>query len=300
MNLPAEKTTVTRAMTWGLCELSIRHPPGTFALTPASLISLEAIGKHKELLNGQGLDWGSGSGCLAIAAAKIPAVQSVTGLEIAEANVLVARENAIRNSVGDKVTFLMSDSYSPIWRPGEPASDSAVPGANACGLTGSPKEDRAILDRLAGKVGFILANPPSSEGDDGFGFRRIVLRGAGRFLVPGGVVFLSVSFQYGIPRVERLCQEAPGFIYEGVLSSTDWVPFDLCRQDLLHCLHLYAQEERRGGLSYTFRHPGEPHQENFSAQAALAHYQMTGRSPFSKWQTHLFAFESTEKRIFRR
>jgi SAM-dependent methyltransferase len=266
-----EETRVSVEMTRGLCELSIRHPPGTFALTHASLISLQAIGQHQELLKGHGLDWGSGSGCLAIAAAKIPAVQSVTGLEISEANVLVARDNAIRNGVQAKVTFLMSDSYSP-------------------------KEDRAILDRLAGKVGFILANPPSSEGDDGFGFRRIVLRGATRFLVPGGVVFLSVSFQYGISRVERLCQEAPGFMYEGVLSSTDWVPFDLGRPDLLHCLHLYAQEERRGGMSYSFRHPDESHQESISAQAALAHYQKTGRSPLSKWQTHLFAFQPLQPR----
>jgi SAM-dependent methyltransferase len=296
MHQGTEETRVSAEMTRGLCELSIRHPPGTFALTPASLISLQAIGQHQELLEGHGLDWGSGSGCLAIAAAKIPAVQSVTGLEIAEANVLVARDNAIRNSVGDKVAFLVSDSYSPIWRPSEPASDSALP-ANTCGFTGSPKEERVILDRLAGKVGFILANPPSSEGDDGFGFRRIVLRGATRFLVPGGVVFLSVSFQYGISRVERLCQEAPGFMYEGVLSSTDWVPFDLRRPDLLHCLHLYAQEERRGGLSYSFRHPDESHQESISAQAALAHYQTTGKSPLTKWQTHLFAFQPFQPRF---
>src|SRR5260370_38859503 len=152
-----EETRVSVEMTRGLCELSIRHPPGTFALTPASLISLQAIGQHQELLKGHGLDWGSGSGCLAIAAAKIPAVQSVTGLEIAEANVLVARDNAIRNSVGDKVTFLVSDSYSPIGRPREPASDSPRPGANACGLTGSPEEERAILDQPAWKGGLILA-----------------------------------------------------------------------------------------------------------------------------------------------
>ena len=136
---------------------------------------------------------------------------------------------------------------------------------------------------------FILANPPSSEGDDGFGYRRVVLRGARIFLVPGGVVFLSVSYQYGMSRVERLCQDAPGFEYRGVLASTDWVPFDLNRPDLLHCSHLYADEERRGGFEYAFRHPR--HEQTMTAQAALAHYEQTGDSPLSKWQTHLFIFK---------
>ncbi len=251
--------------------MCLRHPPGTFALTPASLISLQAIGEHRRLLAGHGLDWGSGIGCLAIAAAKVAGVQSVVGLEIAEANVAVARDNAERNGVADKVTFLRSDSYTP------------------CAST-----DRAILEGLRGKTRFVLANPPSSEGDDGFGYRRVILRGARDYLMPGGVVFLNVSYQYGDARIERLCQDAVGFRYGGVLSSTDWVAFDLRRPELLHCLHLYAEEERRGGLKYTFRHPeGQPH-ESLSAQAALAFYQKSGNSPLSKWQTHLFIFSGED------
>lgn len=267
---PTDQTTVTTETTFGLGELRIRHPPGTFALTPASLISLQTIGKHKELLHGHGLDWGSGTGCLAIAAAKIPEVQSVVGLEISEANVAIARENAQRNGVADKATFLLSDSYSP-----------------------RDPDDRVLLGGLAGKVHFTLSNPPSSDGDDGFGYRRGVLRGARTFLSPGGVVFLSVSYQYGMARVERLCQDAPGFEYRGILASTDWVPFDLSRPDLLHCLHLYAEEERRGGFDYTFRHPRI--EQAMSAQAALDHYEERGEGPLSKWQTHLFVFNDSAR-----
>lgn len=268
MNRPAEETTVTTEMTCGLPALSIRHPPGTFALTPASLISLQAIGKHRELLAGHGLDWGSGTGCLAIAAAKIPAVRSVVGLEICEANLAVAHENAPRNGVSDKVAFILSDSYSP-----------------------RNHDDRVHLQALAGKVSFILANPPSSEGDDGFGYRRIVLAGARTLLERDGVVFLSISQQYGPARVERLCQGVPGFVHSGVLSSTDWVAFDLARPDLLHCLHSYAEEECRGGLEYAFRHPGERHDKIIGARAALAHFEVTGQSPLSKWQALLFVLQ---------
>lgn len=263
-----KQTTVTAEMTCGLGALFISHPPGTFALTPASLISLRAIGANQQLLHGTGLDWGSGSGCLAIAAAKVQGVRHVVGLEISETNVDVARQNAARNNVADKVTFLLSDSYMPRHR-----------------------ADRESLSCLVDKVDFLLANPPSSENDDGFGFRRIVLRGAGEYLVEGGVVFLSISSQYGSVRWQRLCQEVPGFSHGGVLASTDWVPFDLNRADLLHCLNLYAEEERRGGLEYTFRNPRSRCEEPMSAQAALAYHESTGHSPLTKWQTHLFVFK---------
>jgi hypothetical protein len=263
----ADQTTVTAAMTAGLSELCIRHPSGTFALTPASLISLQTIGQHRKQLSGTGLDWGSGTGCLAIAAAKIPEVEKVIGLEISEDNLVIARENAVRNGVEAKVTFTLSDSYAP-----------------------RDPHDKAMLQDLAGKVSFILANPPSSEGDDGFGYRRVVLRGARAYLRPEGVVFLSISYQYGRERILQLGRESGDFEYAGLLSSTDWVPFDLNRPDLLHCLHLYAEEERRGGLEYRFGQPEASPDGSLNARAALLHYQKTGQSPWSKWQTHLFVF----------
>jgi SAM-dependent methyltransferase len=261
-----DETLLTADITGG-AEVRIVHPPGTFALTPASLITLRAVGRHQHLLTGVGMDWGTGTGCLAVVAAQLPRVQKVIGLDISAANVATAWLNAQNNGVSDKVAFLVSDSYVPL-----------------------APEDRATLDTFAGRVNFLLANPPSSEGDDGFGYRRLVLQGARMFLVPGGVVFLSVSYQYGRRRLERLCEEAPGFTYGGELASTDWVPFYLGRPDLLHCLHQYAAEESRGGLEYTFKAPDGPGDRFLTAQTALAHFQRTGQSPLSKWQTHRFEY----------
>lgn len=257
-------------VTRGLGPFEFHHPPGTFALTPASRISLQAIWDHQPLLRGTGLDWGSGVGCLGIAAARIPAVDRVVGLELSEANVQVAVVNAARNDVAHKTSFLQADSYTPF-----------------------VVEDRANLSAFAGQMGFILANPPSSDGDDGFEFRRVVLRGAKEFLAPGGVVFLSISYQYGARRIERLTEEINGFVHEGVLSSTDWVPFDLSRPDLLRCLENYAAEECRGGDPYAFLDPERPGGEPaMTAEAALACFRRTGLSPRSKWQTHLFRWQA--------
>jgi len=266
-NLQDYRTILKAEMTWGLGEIQILHPPGTFALTPASQISIQAIGENQELLTGNGIDWRSGTGCLAIAAAKITKVNKVWGLEISEANVKIAQKNARLNGVEDKARFMRSNSYSPF-----------------------QENDLRILDALTGQVNFILANPPASEGDDGFGYRRIVLKGARKYLLNEGLVFFSISYQYGLLRVERLRQEIPGFVYGGVLASTDWVPFDLNRPDLLHCLELYAQEESQGGPEYIFSNPEAPNDERMNAQSALAYFRRTGRSPLSKWQTHLFRY----------
>ena len=252
--------------TGGLGELILHQPPGTFALTPASRIALQAVGQYRHWLQGKGLDWGCGNGCLGIAAATIPTVTHVIGLDINPANVAIAAQNASLNGVGHKTTFLLADSYTP-YHP----------------------TDQQTLAAFAGQTGFILANPPSSEGDDGFAFRRLVLRGARTFLLTGGVVFLSISYQYGPERIQRLCQEIPGFSYDGVLTSTDWVPFDLQRPDLDHCLELYVEEEQRGGDKYSFGQPESP-QTTINAQTALADYQRSGRSPLTRWQTHLFRF----------
>jgi SAM-dependent methyltransferase len=255
------ETVLSEEETGGLGGFRFAHPDGTFALTPASRISLQAIFNHQALLHGVGLDWGCGTGCLAIAAARIARVEYVLGLDLAPANVAVARENAHRNAVEAKCVFLHSDSYSPV-----------------------DPEDRAVLSALAGRVDFLLANPPSSEGDDGFGFRRVVLRGARAFLRPGGVVFLSISSQYGRPRIGRLGEEVPGFRAGGILATTGLVPFDLTRPDLLHCLELYAAEERRGGWPYDFCHAED--EVSRTAEQALADFRQTGRSPRMCWQTH--------------
>ena len=263
------QTTLRAAETFGLGELDILHPSGSFALTPASLIAVEAIGRNQQLLSGIGIDWGCGSGCMAIAAAKIAAVEHVIGLDIVDANVTVARENAQRNGVDRKTTFLQSDSYAPA-------------------LAG----EATWLDSFARRADFILSNPPASDGDDGFEFRRIVLRDGRRFLKPGGVVFLNVSFQYGPQRVERLVCDAPGYLYRGVIASTGWVPFDLTREDLLQNVHDYVREEERGGLEYAFRGPLTDTSETVNARRALAVFQQTRLSPLSKWQTHLFVFNA--------
>lgn len=249
-------------------QLIFGHPPGTFALTPASETLINAIIRNQNLLQGVGLDWGSGVGCLAIVAARLTKVTKVYGLEISTPNLETSFENAKINNVADKVVFIHSNSYCPY-----------------------AQKDQTILTDLAKKVDFILANPPSSQGDDGFGFRREVLRGAKQLLKVGGRVFLNISFQYNPVRIENLIKQIAGYHYGGILYTTDWVPFDLNRADLFNCLKRYCDEEKNGGVEYTFKSP-DPKVEGFiNAPTAYRYFEETGKSPLTQWQTHLFEAE---------
>lgn len=256
---------ISGEFTAGLGRLIFHHPIGTFSLTPASNILIETIIKHKDILSGIGIDWGSGVGCLAILAAKIRSVDKVYGLEISPPNIEAARKNAQENGVADKSRFILADSYSPY----------------------DPKEKHEF-NRLRGRVNFIVANPPSSDWDDGFGYRRIVMKGAKDYLIKDGIVLLNISFQYGIKRMESLYKDGD-YSYMGIGASTDWVQFDMNRTDLLDCLKVYVQEEQKGGLEYIFK-GSESDQTLINATAALDDYYKNGTSPLTKWQTHIFKY----------
>jgi predicted RNA methylase len=261
-----DESILEETFTDGLGRLSFYHPADTFSLTPASYVLINAIIKNRDLIRGIGIDWGSGVGCLAILAAKISSVRKVYGLEISKENIDASRENAKRNGVKEKVHFMLADSYCPF----------------------SPQEKQE-LGRLKGKVDFIVSNPPSSDWDDGFGFRRIVMNGAKDFIKKDGIVLLNISIQYGTKRVESLHKGIDGFRYLGVAASTDWVPFALDRPDLLDCLKVYTRAELNGEAEYTFSEDGSS-DRCINAQTALNNYNKSGANPFTKWQTHIFRY----------
>ena len=247
----------------GRAPLRIVATRGKPSITPASRLCLSTIDDHPDLIRGRGIDWGSGSGVLTVAAATESDVEFVLGLELDAIEVATARINAEMNGVADRTGFLVSDSYDPL-----------------------PDQDVAALEALRAKATFLIANPPTSVGDDGLGWRRRVLAGALEYLAPGAEVMLQVSRQYGVKRTERLASDVGGFAYNGVLGSTKWVPFDQNRTDLKAALSWYVAEESRTGDKYPFLHPDQDREIDASEAQRLA--DMTGASPRTQWRMHRF------------
>ncbi len=239
---------------------------GKLSVTPASALMVRAVGSSVAMLAGSGIDWGTGSGCIAIAAARIPAVESIVGIDVLPADVAAATANARRNRVSAVASFIQADVFAP-----------------------GDESGAAVLEELKEATGFLTANPPASPDGDGLGWRRKVLAGARRFLVEGGPALVQISYQYGMARIEGLVDDVPGYRYCGIAATTGWVPFDLGRSDLARQLVQYAAEETRGGQPYVFRHPEQ--ELEMTAAAALEHHRATGSSPLSKWQAHLYVYE---------
>ncbi len=93
-----------------------------FRVTPDVLIPrpetetlvLQLIAAAKARPNARILDVGTGSGCIAIAAAvNIPGVH-VAAIDISPAALIVARDNASRHAVAERIRFLEGDLFAPL------------------------------------------------------------------------------------------------------------------------------------------------------------------------------------------
>ncbi len=239
-------------------EILVRLADGGGPVTPASRVTAEAIGISGALLRGTGLDWGAGTGLLAIAAALLPSVDNVVAIEHDEAAVRVSIENAEQNGVRPKVTVVQADLFEPV-----------------------DPDQRELLESFHRRVDFMVTNPPASSSADGLDWRRRVLQGASVFLRPGAPSLVQVSAPYGQTRTRALAEEVGGYRYVGPVATSDWVPFDLDRPDLREALDTYVIEEQRSGLPYRFRLA--------DGRTVTARDVLDGAGPpLTRWQVHRF------------
>ncbi|MEI8289501.1 MAG: peptide chain release factor N(5)-glutamine methyltransferase [Verrucomicrobiota bacterium] len=148
------------------------------------------------------LDFGTGTGCIAIALAAKAAKTKITALDISPDALALARQNAKLNKVAERIDFLLSDGFAALegrWgeRPREPKPDSQ---------NGSPEVPPHQFD-------LIISNPPyiaSAEietldpevkdfdprgaldgGLDGLDFYLRLAKEAGSFLKPAGKIMVE-------------------------------------------------------------------------------------------------------------
>lgn len=95
--------------------LDFRVSPDVLIPRPETeTLVLELIAAAKQVPNPQILDLGTGSGCIAIAAAvNLPAAR-VTAIDLSPQALAIARENAARHGVAERITFLEGDLFAPL------------------------------------------------------------------------------------------------------------------------------------------------------------------------------------------
>lgn len=129
------------------------------------------------------LDVGTGSGCLAITlAAKVPQVE-VCAVDISDAALKVARENAARHGVSERILFLRSNGFA------------ALPAGSQFALIVSnpPYIASAEVEKLAPEVRDYEPRQALDGGSDGLDFFRRLAAEAPSFLASEGRLMLEIA-----------------------------------------------------------------------------------------------------------
>jgi release factor glutamine methyltransferase len=137
------------------------------------------------------VDVGTGGGCIALALAKALPDARVTGIDLSEDALALARENAVQAGCGDRVSFVKGDLLSGI--------EAGI----ALAVANLPYIPTAEIPALQKEV---LRDPVTAldGGADGLGVIRRLIAGCEGVLRPGGRLALEVGMEQGAPVVADL------------------------------------------------------------------------------------------------
>jgi release factor glutamine methyltransferase len=128
------------------------------------------------------LDFGTGTGCIAIAlAVKCPAAQ-VTALDVSAEALALAKQNATANKVAEKITFVQGDGFVAL--DGCPRSFDLI-------ISNPPYIASAEIQTLDPEVRDFDPRAALDGGADGLDFYRRLAREAVAFLKPGGKIMVE-------------------------------------------------------------------------------------------------------------
>jgi release factor glutamine methyltransferase len=178
-----------------------------FEVSPAVLIPrpdtetlvLEALRLLKGKPSPRVLDLGTGSGCIAVSLAHQCKGATLAAVDVSPDALEVARRNADRHGVADRVTFHQGDLFAPL--PAGATFDLIV--------SNPPYVTPAELAELAPEVRDHEPRVALDGGPDGLAFYRRIAADGGRFLAPGGSVLVEVGWTQDAA-VRALFESAPG------------------------------------------------------------------------------------------
>jgi len=171
------------------------------ALDRLALRDLQA--KHSQNMTGEGLllaDIGTGSGCIAIALAKEFPAAAIYALEISPAALAVAKRNAKRLDVSDRIHFFESNLFSGLY------GSQATP--NESGLfdliaSNPPYIARREAATLAREVRDHEPEIALYGGQEGYELYANLVTQSAAHLKPGGILVLELGHD-SLPAVEPL------------------------------------------------------------------------------------------------
>ena len=170
--------------------------------------------------NGDGFliaDIGTGSGCLAIALAKELPAATVYATDISPAALAVARRNAVRHGVANRIHFLESDLSRPL------AADSAKESSFDLIVSNPPYIPAREANTLAREVRDHEPAIALYGGEEGYELYADLIAHAGLHLKPGGI-FVAELGHDSLPAVQPLLLDSREWTAVGVSNDLAGIP----------------------------------------------------------------------------
>jgi len=156
-------------------------------------------------------DIGTGSGCLAVTAAGELPLADVVATDISRAALDVARANAERHGVSDRIAFV------------ECAYLSRSSGPFDFILSNPPYVTEAEYEDLAPEVREYEPRSALTSGEDGLRDIRQILDVAGTQLVPGGIALIEIGHQHA-DAVRELLSDFPALHLKKISTDLQRIP----------------------------------------------------------------------------
>jgi len=131
-------------------------------------------------------DMGTGSGCIAIALLKQLPTATVTATDISAPALEVARHNAERHGVQDRLTLLMADRLTL-------PANQVTPGGFDALVSNPPYVAQVTLSMLPRSVREFEPAIALTDGDDGLSFYRGIAADGAGWLTEDGAVFVEIA-----------------------------------------------------------------------------------------------------------
>ncbi|NLS45685.1 MAG: peptide chain release factor N(5)-glutamine methyltransferase [Firmicutes bacterium] len=174
--------------------------PETEILVEETVSRLEVLRRvHDPLIV---VDIGTGSGAIAVAIAWFLEAVDVIGTDISCDALAVAKKNAEKHKVDDRIRFLQGDLLSPLNGKGLEHRITAIV-SNPPYLSG----------RAMAEVPPEVAKEPKAAlvgGEQGLNFLFVILEDAPRFLAPGGFVALEIGYDQA-KTLTGFAKDVPGY-----------------------------------------------------------------------------------------
>jgi release factor glutamine methyltransferase len=162
--------------------MSLRVTPAVLIPRPETEVLVEEVARR--LPNGaRVLDVGTGSGCIALGLASLRSDLQVSGIDLSEDAVAVARENASRTGLAERVTFQVA---------GFPPDRSEISGPFDAIVSNPPYIPEGMLGELQPEVRDYEPRLAVIGGADGMLLLRPLLERSGELLARGGLLAVEV------------------------------------------------------------------------------------------------------------